>query len=248
MDILERKTLTIPFAKTDFSEDEDYYHFSGYGATFGNLDRGGDIIKSGAFTTTLKEFAPKFCYQHDMQDPIGVFTEIKEDSKGLFVRGKMRKNFEKTKWIASLIEDGAIDSMSIGFSIKKVEFDNDTETRYLTELKLYEISLVTIPMNVEAKLTGFKALNEDEKKEQIKEIEQIKSLSDVESFLKTKSFSAKLAKTLISKIKEFSSRDESEKQQDNEQRDASSKILQTVESILMKQELLKIKNLLITNK
>jgi HK97 family phage prohead protease len=197
---IERKTLDVKFTKSSFSEDDQYYYFSGYGATFGNVDRGGDVVKSGAFTKSLSEMMPKFCYQHDMQDPIGVFTEVKEDCHGLFIRGKMRKGFEKTRWIAGLIEDGAIDSMSIGYSIDKYEYAKEAKVCYLTELKLFEVSFVTIPMNPEAKLTSFKSFVFDE----------MKTIRDVEKSLMEAGMSGKEAKTLISKIKEFSSRDEDE--------------------------------------
>ncbi len=198
---IKNKTLDVKFTKSSFSEDDKYYHFSGYGSTFGNVDRGKDVVIEGAFSDSLKSITPKFCYQHNMKDPIGIFTEIKEDSHGLFVRGQMRKGFEKTQWIASLIEDGAIDSMSIGFNIDEggYEYDAKTGVCLLKKLTLFEVSLVTIPMNEEARLTGFKSLD---------------SIRDVEDMLRENGgFSAKDAKTIISKIKEFCTRDESEIEQ-----------------------------------
>lgn len=205
---IERKTLDVKFTKSSFSEDDQYYYLSGYGSTFGNVDRGKDVINAGAFTKSLTEMFPKFCYQHDMQDPLGVFTEVKEDGRGLFINAKMRKGFEKTRWIAGLIEDGAIDSMSIGFGIPKGgwEYDAKTEVRHINEIKLYEVSLVTIPMNAEARLTAFKSEDADE----------IKSIRDVEAILKEAGFSVKQAKILISKTKELSPCDEGE---EKEQRD-----------------------------
>lgn len=221
---LQRKTLEVKFTKSSFSEDDQYYHFSGYGATFNNVDRGNEVIKSGAFVNSLKEIFPKFCYQHDMRDPIGIFTEIKEDHYGLFVRGKMRKGFEKTKWIAGLIEDGAIDSMSIGFGINKggYEYDSKTGITYLTDLKLYEVSFVTLPMNAEARIDSFKSdFAADE----------IKSIRDVETVLKEAGFSVKSAKTLISKIKELNSCDESNEQCDVAQKNDLNVILAEIKQL-----------------
>jgi hypothetical protein len=173
-----------------------------------------------------------------MQDPIGVFTEIKEDEHGLFLRGKMRKGFEKTKWIASLIEDGAIDSMSIGFGLGRdgYEYDQAKDVRYLTSVKLYEISLVTIPMNAEARLTSFKSEN----------IEEIKSVRDAEMVLKARGFSVKEAKTIISKIKEFNPCDEDEAQEEKEEkaaeeRDVASEILSLFHQELMESILSQVK-------
>ena len=210
MDIkeLERKTLEVKFIKSSFSEDDKYYYLAGYGSTFDNVDRGNDVVKQGAFAASLKEMSPKFCYQHDMQDPLGVFTKLQEDHNGLAFEAKMRKGFEKTRWIAGLIEDGAIDSMSIGYGTVKSSYDSKSEVRYLEELKLYEISLVTLPMNPKAQITAFKSLNPNF-------IEKIKSAREIETILKEAGFSVREAKTIISKAKEFGSCDESKQHCDD---------------------------------
>lgn len=205
---LERKTLEVKFIKSSITEDDEYYTFSGYGAVFDNIDLGNDRIKQGAFATSLKEMMPKLCYQHDMAQPLGKFTEVKEDSYGLYVKGIMPKENTQCKNIAALIKCGAIDSMSIGYSTIKSAYDSETDIRDLTELKLYEVSFVTLPMNPKAKLTAFKSANQNW-------IEEISSIRDVENILKEAGFSAREAKTLISKAKEFSSCDESKKHCDD---------------------------------
>lgn len=204
----ERKTLEVKFIKSSITEDDEYYNFSGYGAVFDNIDLGNDRIKQGAFATSLKEMMPKLCYQHDMAQPLGKFTEIREDAYGLFVKGIMPKENSQCKDIAALIKCGAIDSMSIGYSTIKSAYDSETDIRDLVELKLYEVSFVTLPMNPKAKLTAFKSENQNF-------IEEIKSIRDLESVLKEAGFSVREAKTLISKAKEFSSCDESKEHCDD---------------------------------
>ncbi len=155
----ELKTLDLNFkdSKSTFSEDEEFYNFSGYGAVFGNVDRGNDVIKAGAFADTLKSMTPKLCYQHRMDEPLGIFTNVKEDDYGLFVTGKMPKANSQVKDVAALIKCGAIDSMSIGYSTIKSDYDSVTDIRHLNELKLYEVSFVTMPMNPAARVTNFKS-------------------------------------------------------------------------------------------
>jgi HK97 family phage prohead protease len=237
----ERKTLEVKFTKASFNEDDEYYYFSGYGAVFDNIDLGNDVIKQGAFSGTLKDMMPKLCYQHDMAQPLGVFTQAKEDAYGLYVEGKMPKDNSQCKDVASLIKCGAIDSMSIGYGISKASYDENTNIRSLNELKLYEVSFVTLPMNPKAKITAFKSEDGAE----------IKSIRDIENILKNQGgFSAKESKTLISKIKEFSSCDESEtqevKEEKKEERDVASEVLTLLKHDLEASILQDIRNNLIT--
>lgn len=194
---IEHKTLDVKFEQSAFSEDEEYYRFSGYASTFGNVDLGGDVIERGAFTKTLSQRLPKLLNQHNMQEPLGSFTAVKEDDRGLYVEGMMPKSVEKCRDVAAFVKCGAINSMSIGFSVPKggMSYDSATDIRKIKQVDLYEASFVTLPMNPEAKLTAFKSME---------------SIRDVEISLRERGFSTKEAKTLISKIKEFSLRDEGE--------------------------------------
>lgn len=205
----QKQYLTVPFEfKNSEISDDKFYYFEGYACTYGNIDLGGDVIQKGAVELVEK---PKFCYQHNMKDPIGTYLQISSDEKGLFIKARMRKGFQKTDWIASLIEDGAIDSMSIGYFAKEYSIDPKTNIRTLTKIKIFETSFVTMPMNEKAELTSFKEA-EAEQDSKATELE-VGSLKDIETILKEKGFSQKEAKTLISKTKEFSlQRDVEEKQ------------------------------------
>lgn len=192
--VQEKKHLNVSFEKQSFHEDDKFYFFSGYASTFGNVDLGGDIVMPGAFRESLVSKMPKLLYQHRMIYPLGIINRAHEDSKGLFVEGKMPKANSMCSDVASLIECGAIDSFSIGYSINIDGSEvNESGNLLLRSLDLMEVSFVTIPMNGEARINDFKS------------IEGLKSIRDVEALLKeTGIFSQKESKGIISKIKEFS--------------------------------------------
>ncbi|MDJ0992615.1 MAG: HK97 family phage prohead protease [Dinoroseobacter sp.] len=132
----------------------------GYASLFGVADQGGDIVEPGAYAASLaalqaKERSVKMLWQHDPVQPIGVWDEIREDGKGLRVKGRLLADIEKGREAARLIEAGAIDGLSIGYRTKKSSRDAQGHRR-LAEVELWEVSLVTFPMLPEARL-GAKA-------------------------------------------------------------------------------------------
>ena len=130
--------------------------FTGYGSIFGNEDQGNDIVKKGAFTKSLTRRPPskvKMLFQHKTDEPIGVFTDIYEDNKGLFVKGQLAMGTQKGREAYELLKMGALDGMSIGFKAdpdKQGYNENKRGVRTLKEVDLMEISLVTFPMNESA--------------------------------------------------------------------------------------------------
>jgi len=160
---MKMQKMIVPFEVKDFGETDDggNYEFSGYASTFGNVDRGQDVVIRGAFDETIKDFqgADKLpvLWQHSHDMPLGVFVEIRADSKGLFVRGIMPKADEFVSGrVMPQMGVGSIKKMSIGYCTE--DFAWDGNVRQLKKVKLYEISLVTIPMNNEADVTGFKSM------------------------------------------------------------------------------------------
>lgn len=129
--------------------------FSGFAST-SHLDRGGDIVDKGAFQRTLKERgdAVKILWQHDMNKPIGRPTLLEERDGGLYIEGKI-SDTELGREAMTLLKDGVVDSMSIGYSVNDSEY-NAQGVRVIKDLDLYEVSLVTFPMNEKAKVTGVK--------------------------------------------------------------------------------------------
>ncbi|SFS07987.1 HK97 family phage prohead protease [Yoonia litorea] len=129
---------------------------SGYASLFGAIDQGGDIVERGAYAGSLaKGHGVKMLWQHDPAQPIGVWDEVREDAKGLWVKGRLLTDVAKGREAASLIAAGAIDGLSIGYRTLRATKDQSGQ-RHLTELELWEVSLVTFPMLSEARV-GAKA-------------------------------------------------------------------------------------------
>lgn len=134
----------------------DGTEIEGYASLFGKADQGGDIVAPGAYTASLAKLVAsdrrvKLLWQHDPAQPIGVWDEVREDAKGLYVRGRLLRDVAKGREAASLIEAGAIDGLSIGYRTLKATRD-DAGRRVLAEVELWEVSLVTFPMLPEARL------------------------------------------------------------------------------------------------
>ncbi len=134
--------------------------FEGYASVFGVVDQGMDMVERGAFAKTLGKRQVKMLWQHDMAQPIGVWEEIREDERGLFVKGRLLPEVDKGREAIALLKAGAIDSMSIGYRTVEAEADsaNGRGVRKLTEIDLFEISLVTFPMLPDAKVTNVKSI------------------------------------------------------------------------------------------
>jgi HK97 family phage prohead protease len=154
------KFLRIPYQIKAKGENEDPNELviEGYGAVKGNIDSYRDVISDGAFTKTIKENGERiaFCLQHDIRNPVGKILEISEDKKGLFVKVRISDANEDVK---TKIREGILKEMSIGYVVmeaKSGEKDGQS-VNFLTQIKLYEISLVTIAANELAMIENIKA-------------------------------------------------------------------------------------------
>lgn len=137
----------------------------GYGSVFGVRDNYDDVIAKGAFVQSLKDHKaagtmPAMLWQHDADKPIGVWTEMVEDEKGLRIKGQLAMETVKGKEAHALLKMGAINGLSIGFMSKQWAYDRETEVRTLTEIDLWEVSLVTFPANEKARVTNVKSADE----------------------------------------------------------------------------------------
>ncbi len=131
---------------------------SGYASLFGLPDQGGDIVQKGAYARSLRQMADKggsvkMLWQHDPAQPIGVWDEIREDERGLFVKGRLLLDVARAREAAALIGAGAIDGLSIGYRTIAAEKDAKGQ-RLLAELELWEVSLVTFPMLKQARVAA----------------------------------------------------------------------------------------------
>jgi HK97 family phage prohead protease len=115
---------------------------SGYGSTFGNVDLGGDIVAPSAFAKSLAEHAaektkPAMLWQHDLREPIGVWTDAREDGKGLLLNGKLTLDTRRGAEARALAKDGAL-ALSIGYQTIDADFANGN--RIIKEARLFEVS------------------------------------------------------------------------------------------------------------
>jgi HK97 family phage prohead protease len=178
MIMFEVKSFSFEIKASEGLKDGE---FEGYGAAFNNLDSTGDIIMPGAFKDTLTEFLKTgvIAWQHSWRDPIGKPMECHEDEKGLFLKGKISET-TRGKDALTLLRDKVVQKMSIGYRTLDSEwFDSldklaafasahgmrlkleDLEgvfggVRVLKSIKLYEVSLVTVPANDQADITAVK--------------------------------------------------------------------------------------------
>ncbi|WP_299643416.1 HK97 family phage prohead protease [uncultured Ruegeria sp.] len=130
----------------------------GYASLFGQVDQGSDVVQRGAYRGSLDGLTKagqrvKMLWQHDPSQPIGVWDEVREDAKGLWVKGRMLESTQKGREAAELIRAGAIDGLSIGYRTKRA-VKNEKGQRVLTELELWEVSLVTFPMLPSARVAA----------------------------------------------------------------------------------------------
>jgi HK97 family phage prohead protease len=132
--------------------------FEGYASLFNKEDLGHDVVMPGAFRESLAERGAggvKMLFQHDPTQPIGLWVKIIEDARGLFVRGRMMTEIARAREVMALMRAGAVDGLSIGFRMVKGARDRQG-VRRLEKIDLWEVSVVTFPMQPEARVTTVK--------------------------------------------------------------------------------------------
>ncbi|MCW0136116.1 HK97 family phage prohead protease [Escherichia coli] len=133
----------------------------GYGSVFGVKDSHDDVVMSGAFAASLRAWSdrkalPALLWQHRMDEPIGVYTEMKEDDVGLYVRGRLLIDDDPRKTRTCTYEGRFVNRPFCGYALKDWEYDRSKEAFLLKEIDLWEVSLVTFPSNDEARISDVK--------------------------------------------------------------------------------------------
>jgi len=125
--------------------------FAGYAAIFDRVDRGGDIVRKGAFARAISQGPERLplLWQHEADKPIGRIERIAEDERGLRVIGRLSARSAVAREAAALLRDGAVGGLSFGY---RVRGSVDGTNRELTDLDLVEVSLVTFPMQPKARV------------------------------------------------------------------------------------------------
>lgn len=183
------KTLDFAF-KAEAPDDSG--EFEGYASTFGNVDQGGDVVDPGAFVAGIEKAKLEgrtipLLWQHDQHEPIGYWKDISEDSNGLFVKGQLLVDVDPlAKRAHGLLRAKALGGMSIGYRVPAGGAQPDAKNKGVTRLKtidLREISLVTMPMNIQARVTTVKSILEGGSMPTVREFEEF--LRDAGGFSKT---------------------------------------------------------------
>ncbi len=159
MTFMQTKQLDVPF-QLKAAPDADG-RFEGFGAVFHNTDSFDEVILPGAFKMSLADYRrqgrmPALLWQHDPRAPIGVWESLDETQDGLMARGRLLLDLKQGREAHILLKAGALDGLSVGFRTLKSEVDDRTGIRTLTEIELFEISLVTFPANARARVTAVK--------------------------------------------------------------------------------------------
>lgn len=185
----------IPIETVGFKFDTDKPGvFSGYASTFNGVDSYGDTIAPGAYKKTLKKRARPVRMRWNHFGPvIGLWLEMEEDEKGLFVTGELTPGHSVALNVLASMKHGSVNGLSIGYRPVKIE-DHGDGKRTLKEIELVEVSIVEEPADLGAKISEVKNL--------VEIIESIDRLKDYEALLRdVAGFSQVSAKTLVSRIR-----------------------------------------------
>jgi len=160
---VERANFNLKIKSVD-----DTGSFVGMGAVFNNIDLGNDLIEPGAFARTLSA-GKKFplLWQHDPSNPIGS-VEASETPQGLMVKGQLLLDDPTAMKAYQLLKAGIIKGLSIGYDTIKDAMDGTV--RRLKELRLWEVSVVTFPMNEAAMVTSVKGVSDADRAKHLKAI------------------------------------------------------------------------------
>lgn len=182
---MESKTLylnmPLEIKEAHVDEDRNVGRFEGLGSVFDVEDLGGDVVVKGAFSESLKKRRPVMLWQHDIKQPIGVFTKAEETDKGLYLEGEINLDVEKGREAYALMKQGAISGLSIGYFVE--DYEDKKGVRYLKKLSLHEVSIVTFPMNEMATVASVKSIS---------------TIRDFEQVMREIGFSRQEAKTIAS--------------------------------------------------
>ena len=149
-------SLAMPL---DLKSVADTGEFEGYASLFNREDLGHDVILPGAFRQSLAAKGVsgiKMLFQHDPSEPIGVWDDLHEDAKGLYARGHLMTDVNRAREVLSLMRAGALDGLSIGFKAEMGRRDARTGVRKIGKVDLWEISVVTFPMQPQARVSAVK--------------------------------------------------------------------------------------------
>lgn len=155
---------------------------SGYAAVFGNKDRDGDIIVKGAFAKSINDRGPEsaakgkimFLWQHERTEPLGRITKLYEDDHGLYFEAEMDE-VEISERALKQLQSGTLNQFSIGFSYVSdgIKYSEEQQAYIISNVKLYEISVVSIASNTETEFLGMKGMEDNSGHDFAKRVESV---------------------------------------------------------------------------
>lgn len=194
---LKRKVRDFDLQVKEISEEGE---FSGYASVYDVIDSYREVVAPGAFAASLRKWAekgrlPPALWQHNTREPVGPFTKMVEDQKGLYVEGRLLVNdVQRAREARALMQAKAIGGMSIGFDVMLEEWDSKNKLLTLKEIDLWEVSIVTFPANEAAQVEAVKSMMAG-----IRDSGKLPTLKEFEGFLREAGFSRTEATAIASK-------------------------------------------------
>jgi hypothetical protein len=218
-----RGTLTVPLeVRLAGTEGE----IEGYGSVFGVRDSYDDIVAPGAFAASLASHRqagtlPAMLWQHREDMPIGVWTAMEEDRLGLKVRGTIAAGTTAGKDALEILRLGGLNGLSIGFRSINWSYDEKSGVRTLSEIELWEVSLVTFPANSAARITTVRSAGQ---------IERIETPKDAELILREAGMSKAEARDFVSGVMRLGSKRREDEQACRRISDAATRLRLALQS------------------
>jgi len=133
-----------------------YGHLEGYASVFHIPDAHNDVVLSTAFANLdLASFEGQkmnLLWEHNQLFPIGFVEGIDLDASGLYVKCKIALDSFYGSEVYNLIRNGLVDGLSIGYRTLSCLYNSSIGIRYLTDVELCEISVVSVPSNGHSKI------------------------------------------------------------------------------------------------
>lgn len=187
---MKRKVRNFTYHVKEVDEEG---HFSGYASVYNVIDSYREVVVPGAFANTLRKWAtrgrlPPALWQHRSSEPVGPFTKMVEDERGLYTEGQLLvKDVQRSREARAFMLSKTVDGMSIGFNSIIEEYNSETKLLSLKEIDLWEVSIVTFPANTESLITEVKSMFDG----------NVPSIKEIEEVLRDAGFSRTQAKALV---------------------------------------------------
>lgn len=167
---MKRERIGMQFKAFELKDvDAASRKISGYAAIFNNVDKANDKLIRGCFAKSIEDRGPKsmandkiiLLWQHDQREPIGRITELYEDEKGLYFEAVLDE-IELADRVLKQLESGTLNQFSIGYTYvwEQCKYDSAENCTIVKEVKLYEISVVSIGCNGQTRYLGLKNLED----------------------------------------------------------------------------------------